>query len=1488
MAGTVRGTFDLNSRPASSSLRKLRTEGDKTERTFRKVGEALDRVGTPQQVRRVDIYKRKVEQLERAGKRSFRTLRREWTSTDRQVTKSVALQSKEIDHLQTKLEELALMKASPEVDVDGVAESLAQVELLHSRLRALGRERVTPRVGVGATAARATATRAAAGGASAFGGAGGTGLRSLNLGPLSMSPKAWPVLLGLGLPAATNIGGAAVGLGGSLGAGALGAGAIGVAGGGVLTTAIASIASVAVPTAGRLKEAGDALQGFQDEVRQSGRNSVEAREKWREFNRVLGDAPRGTRRFLRTRESLGRRFGNMTRPAREDMVGMMTDPLQAANRLTPQFAGISNRFFDRGSQVSDRFFGEFATGGRSRRFLKASGDEATASLDEMEAIAEHVLGTLMNITVASRPFFREALQFLDEWTKGWLDSTDNIGRTRNNVREMVSHLRAWLRLGGATFKLLKDLLSAGAGPGRGLVFDLTDQLNEWDRWVRRNPRQVRSFFQETVGSTKKLAGALGKVAESLFEISQMLTPLLDQFSGLVSFLGSAGLLTPGGLPLLIGAGAGIRNARAGATSRILGGGGANAAAGVAAGGVIAGAGGGIARSGGVRGLFRGGPRVFGPTPMLSTPYGPMTNVGATIGQGSRGFGAAEKMFGGAGRFARGFGSRFLPFAAISGGLGALSFEGNVPGRVQAGLSSASLGAIPFPKTEKEKLDAAQQSVAAMTGGLSPGELGRRGTKKVTEKLRGAAFSGGDFLIGTSAAGDEEAVKFGQRLVKKELRAWTQELARQEGTTAARDFYRAFITRSKTEGSEKAMQDTIKPTLDKIKELGPRGGRLFAQSTLRWAREAKRRNPELKDEYDELADKIEGRFRRMGRTIEIIHGRIYTNSDSSWRRIKEVIGTQSWAAEREASGAFGQLETEVFRRLRGFGFTQSEAKGLMSGLSAGGESRKKAEGVVQKGSIVPYAPGYVEGGFRQGKGNAKGGRNFAGGGRFAGRGTYDNVPLPGGGLAAPGEFWIGNRHTERRLNTMLAPYGTSVGAEIEGEGMKHSSSPLGSRAFAASLGRRFGSFARGGRGRRFASGGIMSAARLAQQLGLSVGEGPGFGGVPSGGHAATSLHYSGLAYDVSGSPDAMRRYFFAALRSFRGSINELFYDPIGWYIDNGQKVPGSIGGHSDHVHIGFNPGGAAGRIRGAGAMGGAIQQLNLKRRRSRQGGVAGGMAQRGMDAVRAGMEGAVNRAIGARRGGAGRREGVERFMGDLQRYNHIYPKHTLGRPGTRFSSGIVRRIAESAGLSGTLFEQIAHGESDYYPGVYGIDPGGSIGRGLWQITSGVGNDALIAKYGGPQAMFNPLINARAAKEIYDSSGTGAWYGTKYVTDAARSMANARGGRNRFARGGRPRWGGSFRHGGDFTTRPGRPVQFEAGEGLQEEEISVRPKPRPGGVAGRRSGGRGGERVVKVDLNFNGPVHVRSERDLEAIKRHVADGLLEALRQTDSVREREVTG
>ncbi len=216
----------------------------------------------------------------------------------------------------------------------------------------------------------------------------------------------------------------------------------------------------------------------------------------------------------------------------------------------------------------------------------------------------------------------------------------------------------------------------------------------------------------------------------------------------------------------------------------------------------------------------------------------------------------------------------------------------------------------------------------------------------------------------------------------------------------------------------------------------------------------------------------------------------------------------------------------------------------------------------------------------------------------------------------------------------------------------------------------------------------------------------------------SFHGQDRARDFSNGVNTpeMRAFAIAVAQRWGRRLLEMFYDPLGWYIDNGQKIPGAIGGHSDHVHV-------------------AMQ--------------------------RGGLLGLVQKFAG---GG---------FVGNI---NRVYAEHNSADGdwgGETLPSYLVAALAEAAGqtlgisVPGVTMEQITRGESGAHkansarPGATGIDPGGTKGLGLWMITTGF-NDALISKYGGQTAMRNPVKNAAAMASIYQSNGLGAWYGDGSVT------------------------------------------------------------------------------------------------------------------------------
>ena len=156
-------------------------------------------------------------------------------------------------------------------------------------------------------------------------------------------------------------------------------------------------------------------------------------------------------------------------------------------------------------------------------------------------------------------------------------------------------------------------------------------------------------------------------------------------------------------------------------------------------------------------------------------------------------------------------------------------------------------------------------------------------------------------------------------------------------------------------------------------------------------------------------------------------------------------------------------------------------------------------------------------------------------------------------------------------------------------------------------------------------------------------------------------------------------------------------------------------------------------------------------------------------------------------------------------NHRFPRHFADQPGhVQLTPTQVMELAQKAGLPGRPFEQIAHGESNYYPGVVQRDPGdGNVGYGLWQMTPhawGPGSlaFAMMNKLGGVSEMLNPWKNALMAKFLYSAAGnrTSPWYGTRFLTSAQGGFA-----------GGIPQ----FAKGGEVPGGPGNPIPIIAHAG-----------------------------------------------------------------------------
>lgn len=1427
-------------------MRRLKREAEVLDLSLGKLGQTVDDVFNAENVAEVVTYERALASLDRQARSSFNSIGRNAKEAEFRTVGSIRRMDASVALFRENLDRLSKARATPKVDLDGVSQAMAQTALLDKRLDALSRRRVTPNVGLPASSL---------GGAFMGGGGGSTVSRSAFGGGGLKIPFAgsvpWP-LVGGALAAAPPLAGATIATAGSLGSAALGAGALGIGAAGTGAAALGMTAPIAISSIAGIKEASKALAAYRQEVIQSGVNSEAARQKYRLYNMELHAAPAGTERLLRAKEGLVEDFRSSTRPAQAGFTGTLSRGLNLGRQLTPLYANQANRFFGEVRPQADQF-ADFLNNGSSRDFYRAMGSEATAALRPSEDIAENITGTLMNLSRAARPFFHEGLNFLDRWTGGWADSSKDIGSVRSDMDRWVTDLKEWGKLTGATFDLLKDLGSAGAGSGRSLVGDLTQQLEVWDDFVQNNPRQVRDFFHESVDSTEKLASAVGKISSLIWQISRELGPLLDQFSSLVSLAGNAGLLTPGGLPLLLAGYAGTRSLQSGLGNRLRGT--APAATGVGGVPMIIGGGGAAAE----RGLFaaaaaRGGSflsrsRLMGRVPIMSTTAASGLTMGMEAEAGMIGASrfspmaagryAGGEMLGaartGAATFGRGFAGKFGPYAALAAGLGAMSYQGNLHDRVQAGVSSATLGLVEMPKTRAEKFDEATRHAAMVSsyygeryGGGATGlqeqiEATRRkrnrlltpvapgGVKGFEERPFGAGSIFGYDLGQANTTEVSDTSRTEAAALASHLQDLRNQRVSQVSQSAIGDITSAYGVRARHgAGDQENYQRTVEQIEGRVKRMHGRTAKQFGQMGLDWAQALAKANPKLKSAYEDLAKGVEQRMNEMGRNVAVIHGRLVDTSKRSWDRQVELA---EQATQRELA-VVNKNQTALEKRmelsLRRMGYGPQEAHALQQeSFGNRGPINKVNANARHHGSpgLSPSAAGKATGGRLGVPANGS---------------LHDEVYMGAGQWGAGGELVV-NRHTERRINQMLAG-STTLGREVAGEHRAHSQMYRN---------------ATGGR--------ITPAATLAERMGMGVSGGPGHGGIPSSGHATDSLHYAGLAYDVTGSSSQMRNYFLRAARTFRGSINELFYDPMGYYYDEGKRVPGAIGDHSDHVHIGFFPGGArlSGGMRGMGRAGRGAN-IHLRPDPSGLGGLPGAIADAASSSIANAASRNVNRLIGAHGGGGPIRGGGS--------------------------------AAQNKRLARSMLGNYGWGADQWNP----LDQ-------LWTQESGwrtTARNPSSGAYGIPQSLPASKMGAEAQGGGPAAAAAQIRWGLDYIRERYGSPAGAwshEQSHNWYATGGRRRFGfaGWFANGG--SGRVNGPTLLGIGED-GPEDFNITP------AANKRSAlRRSGDIHVAVNM---GHVTLHGPGDAETVGKNIARTaareLTKVMKESDDVPEEALIG
>lgn len=686
-----------------------------------------------------------------------------------------------------------------------------------------------------------------------------------------------------------------------------------------------------------------------------------------------------------------------------------------------------------------------ARNGRASGTLAKFFDRTRVSLTNLGHILRNVYVTFHNLLRDARPLGNSLWAAAEKTTAGWARLTSTVGSREGLTMQF-----------NAMGKSIKDIFNL-VGELGAAIFRLgsTGGLDRTVNGLRQLVPSLEKIFG-TLASTfgpamaqtlasfgnliADLTGATGPftllltVLDKTFKLLDGIINLARPVKGIFAeafslavmarFLSKLGLITIGWQRVTVAAGE-----AAIAQGAALGGGGG---LGIGLGPVFG------------RGRGRGGPlAMFGRRGAARAGTGArfITGTGGVtedLTAGSRLFGAAGAAgtLGTAGRAAAGVATRFaLPLLAIQGAFGALTAGrsgnfGHQIGQTIFGAENALTGGILGHFMHGE--DTPEHRAARAAGGI-------QGDVTATLARDARTFQGVDRLnhqiqdLQRIAAGvNDRQTQASQALIasiNQEITARRQVRAQLIADAAAKGQGRATAILGALDTQHAAgvpMATTNRELAQQVARFPGHGAHDVATRT----------GLELAQLRTGAAspDAIVRHEATLGRRVRIAGGQIFTGTQAE--------RTAGKLALQAPGGNTLAVRQSLEATLEAYGLSPAEAKARVDAYIANGMRGKLltaadiARADKRPFGITVQPPGAVPGRSRQAR--TPGDRahlvRHAGGGRVPGQGMQDTVAL--GGLAAPGELIV-NRHTERRVNGMLAGSGTTLGGLVDRETMRHS-------------------------------------------------------------------------------------------------------------------------------------------------------------------------------------------------------------------------------------------------------------------------------------------------------------------------------------------------------------------------------------------------------------------------------------------------------------------
>ena len=1191
---------------------------------------------------------------------------------------------------------------------------------------------------------------------------------------------------------------------------------------GTATVGVAGFAGALLPLMGRLSSAKKYMDAYTRAVVTYGKNSKEAAEKHDIF--VRATTPQ-TRRIFQEKKAFGQFWNRATKPGQNAIAGFMGRSLRRLRTggLGDLGADLSNMGAAGVTASGDNFLGTLD----SPMFQKSMRIIGNTFQDVSPAFGDamgNFIRMLANVTAASRPEVIEFFKWLDKFMSGAATKTGNLKKTGDTIKDWTKDFKLWVSFFKQLTLLAVTFFGAGKGNGRNMLKDLTQSMREQREEWQKNPRGLKSWFDEQENNFRVLAKEIGRAATGIGNLIGLLSKLVGPLSDVSDAMHGISNATLGKLPGNWGQAAGPLGGMA-----------------LTAGGIYAATRGGRWAARNTLGRIPGLGKIFGG--IGGSPTGSATDpLWVRMWNGIRGPGGAPTPVGGAPGEAGGvaetgerLGKKIIPGWKTTAGATA----------VLAGFMNA--GKPGVGNTPGNKLKAFVQGAdPTQIVGAASDLVGGPHIPKVTDLLGGVTthrqtLQNLDYYIRTGKDLPTRPTAEAERRARDAIRSGrragtiptTPTLMAQGQTYNAhsRDFGRGAsipgVAISQTDMNVAEAQATKLAALWKKSRQDPKD----------WA-----------DNYKKYSKQVVNSWKGLDDTITVKNGHIYSNSMKQWGNTQDAIVSAAQGAEQDAGLAFQNLTQQAIGQMVSFGYSRQDAMNILKGGSVG-------TGIAVAGGIIGGGPGGGKKGHK--------GKNAASGGYFSGRGMQDTVPVPGG-MAAPGEFWIGNQHTERRINSMLAPYGTSVGREIGAETRSHSS-PL---AMVTHSGYGYGPkhFAHGGRGgrgysRRVSSlGGGLLPGHPELQQGISkvteavLSKFPGLQvtSTTGGGHVSGSYHYSGQATDIAGDVNTMHQA--AAWIKQSGLYHKLaegIHNP-NLSVSDGNMVDPSFyaavwANHADHIHLAVTEqigklitgaGAAAGMITGAGGP-----SVNLKAPKSKHKGIPGALANMAIGAVGKGMQDKINKKLGGGAAGmvAPKGGGVMGQIASVLMAAGFNKIATAGIIGNAYGESNLVPTADDGAGNGGLWGFTAHpySKSDMISWI--------TKRGMnWQDASAQ-TKFLLQFIGGMRGQLNAAGSPEAAAELFMNLFE--------KPGIPRLDVRQKGARDAFAKG--------YRKG--FSGMVNEPTLFVAGEGNTREHVEIAPDVKSGG---RKKGGRGDAPLIHIEklvANHEGDI----EKELMKVAAKIRD-------------------